>query len=161
MGKIKVGFSLSPIREKLKECGVERITHEALLLVKNSVEAKARFLAVRAIQNAKHAKRKKVTAADIKLAIGAAPSALDKKIFVYLDARSKAGDLQLALAQIRRFIKVEGAELVAKDALEAMNLALMGYIKEICAVIVQMTPHRKGSKTANKEDILLAIKYQD
>ena len=59
----------STIKRILKEAGAERISDDAMMLFHSHINKTAYAVATKAVRLAKHAKRKTVGAADVKLAV--------------------------------------------------------------------------------------------
>lgn len=69
MGKRKRTFAWSPVRELMKKAGAEIVSKDAVEILLSHLEDRAMKLSGNALKLAKHSKRKKITAGDMKLAI--------------------------------------------------------------------------------------------
>jgi histone H3/H4 len=69
MAKRKGTFAWSPLRELMKKSGAEIVSKSAVETLLFQLEERAKKLTGAALNLAKHSKRKKITAADMKLAI--------------------------------------------------------------------------------------------
>ena len=62
-------FAWSPVRALMQEAGAEIVAREAVDVLLNFLEARARNITENALVFAKHSRRKKVSKADVALAI--------------------------------------------------------------------------------------------
>lgn len=69
MAKKKRIFAWSPLRNLMKKAGAEIVSRDAVELLLNFLEKRAKELTVTALVFAKHSKRKKISAGDLGLAI--------------------------------------------------------------------------------------------
>ncbi len=69
MAKRKGEFAWSPIRRYMRASGAEIVSKQAVQVMIDFLEKRAKELTAASVMLAKHAKRKKVSAADMKLAI--------------------------------------------------------------------------------------------
>ncbi|MHA1729832.1 MAG: histone [Promethearchaeota archaeon] len=69
MAKRKSAFAWSPLRELMKKAGANIVSRDAVDALLWSLEDRAKKLTDAALTFAKHSKRKKITAGDMKLAI--------------------------------------------------------------------------------------------
>jgi len=69
MAKKKRIFAWSPLRNLMKTAGAQIVSREAVELLLNFLEKRAKELTVTALVFAKHSKRKKISAGDLGLAI--------------------------------------------------------------------------------------------
>ncbi len=69
MAKRKRTFAWSPVRELMKKAGATIVSRDAVEALLFYLEERAKALTASALKLAKHSKRKKITAADMKLAI--------------------------------------------------------------------------------------------
>ena len=69
MAKKKRIFAWSPLRNLMKTAGAEIVSREAVELLLNFLEKRAKELTATALVFAKHSKRKKISAGDLGLAI--------------------------------------------------------------------------------------------
>ncbi|MHA1733084.1 MAG: histone [Promethearchaeota archaeon] len=69
MARKKRVFAWSPLRALMKEAGAEIVSRDAVGTLMDFLEKRAKTLTESAIKLAKHSKRKKVTRADMQLAI--------------------------------------------------------------------------------------------
>ncbi|MHA1339565.1 MAG: histone [Promethearchaeota archaeon] len=69
MAKRKRVFAWSPVRELMKKTGAEIVSRDAVDVLLYYLEERAKNLTATALKLAKHSKRKKITAEDMKLAI--------------------------------------------------------------------------------------------
>ncbi len=69
MARKKRVFAWSPLRALMKEAGAEIVSRDAVGTLMDFLEKRAKALTESAIKLAKHSKRKKVTRADMQLAI--------------------------------------------------------------------------------------------
>jgi histone H3/H4 len=70
MARKKRVFAWSPLRALMKKAGAEIVSRDAVGTLMDQLEKRAKGLTENAIKLAKHSKRKKVTKADMTLAIG-------------------------------------------------------------------------------------------
>ena len=70
MARKKRVFAWSPLRALMKKAGAEIVSRDAVGTLMDQLEKRAKALTENAIKLAKHSKRKKVTKADMTLAIG-------------------------------------------------------------------------------------------
>ena len=69
MAKKKRIFAWSPLRNLMKTAGAEIVSRDAVELLLNFLEKRAKELTAIALVIAKHSKRKKISAGDLGLAI--------------------------------------------------------------------------------------------
>ena len=69
MAKKKRLFAWSPLRKLMKDAGAEIVSRDAVEILLDYLEKRAKLLTESAIVFAKHSKRKKVSAGDMGLAI--------------------------------------------------------------------------------------------
>jgi histone H3/H4 len=69
MPKNKNPIALAPLERILKENGANRVSKEALVVLAEHIENKAKEIAEKSIKFSKHAQRRTVLADDVKLAI--------------------------------------------------------------------------------------------
>ena len=69
MAKKKRIFAWSPLRNLMKTAGAEIVSRDAVELLLNYLEKRAKELTAIALVIAKHSKRKKISAGDLGLAI--------------------------------------------------------------------------------------------
>ena len=69
MAKKKRIFAWSPLRNLMKTAGAEIVSRDAVELLLNFLEKRAKELTTTALVFAKHSKRKKISAGDLALAI--------------------------------------------------------------------------------------------
>jgi histone H3/H4 len=69
MAKKEYAFAWSPVRRLMSESGAEIVSKDAVGMLLEHLEERARDLTTMALKFAKHAKRKKVTTSDMELAI--------------------------------------------------------------------------------------------
>jgi len=69
MARKKRVFAWSPLRALMKKAGAEIVSRDAVGTLMDQLEKRAKGLTENAIKLAKHSKRKKVTKADMTLAI--------------------------------------------------------------------------------------------
>ena len=69
MAKKRRIFAWSPLRALMKKAGAEIVSREAVESLLFYLEERSKKLTTAALKFAKHAKRKKITASDIQLAI--------------------------------------------------------------------------------------------
>jgi DNA-binding protein len=69
MAKRKGTFAWSPLRELMKKSGAEIVSKSAVETLLFQLEERSKKLTSSALALAKHSKRKKITASDMKLAI--------------------------------------------------------------------------------------------
>ncbi len=63
-------FAWSPIRDLMKENGAEMVSKDAVDALIEYLERKAREITTRSLEMSRHSGRKKLTKADIELALG-------------------------------------------------------------------------------------------
>ena len=69
MAKKRRIFAWSPLRALMKKAGAEIVSREAVEMLLNYLEARAKRLTETALIFAKHSKRKKISKGDVALAI--------------------------------------------------------------------------------------------
>jgi len=69
MAKKRGTFAWSPLRDLMKKAGAEIVSRDAVELLLFYLEDKAKKMTVNSLKLAKHAKRKKITADDVKLSM--------------------------------------------------------------------------------------------
>lgn len=69
MVKRKNIISWAPLREIMKKAGAEIVSKEAISLLMNYLEMRAKIISEHSVIFAKHSKRKKIKESDVKMAL--------------------------------------------------------------------------------------------